>query len=314
MNFAHTSVLLTEVIEGLNIRPDGIYLDGTLGGAGHSLEIVKRLSEKGRHIGIDQDEDAIAAAKKRLSGYENVTTIVRDNYCNFSRIMDEVGVEQVDGILLDLGVSSFQLDEAQRGFSYRNEAPLDMRMDRRNELSAYDVVNGYSEAELARVIYQYGEERYSRNIARKIVNARSQEPIKTTTELSDLICSAIPAKSRRGKHHPAKRTFQAIRIEVNGELTVLSDTLDAMIDRLSDGGRICVITFHSLEDRIVKQKFKVNENPCICPPDFPICVCGRISKGNVITGRPIIPTAQEQTENPRSASAKLRIFERRRAK
>ena len=285
MEFKHTSVLLHETIDNLNIRPDGIYVDGTLGGAGHSSEIVKRLNENGRLIGIDQDEDAIAAASERLKDYS--------------------------GILLDLGVSSFQLDTPERGFTYREEdAPLDMRMDQRQTLTAKDIVNDYSESELYRIIRDYGEDRFAKNIAKHIVAARAKKPIETTGELTAIIRASIPMKVQSTGGHPAKRTFQAIRIELNRELEVLSDTLDEMIDLLEEDGRICIITFHSLEDRIVKNIFRKNENPCTCPKEFPVCVCGKKPKGKVITRKPILPTKSEMEENPRAKSAKLRVFER----
>ena len=312
MEFKHTSVLLHETIDNLNIRPDGIYVDGTLGGAGHSSEIVKRLNENGRLIGIDQDEDAIAAASERLKDYSDKVTIIRSNYCNMKEELNRIGVTKVNGILLDLGVSSFQLDTPERGFTYREEdAPLDMRMDQRQSQTASDIVNGYEEKELYRIIRDYGEDKFAKNIAKHIVAARQQSPIRTTGELTEIIRQCIPMKMQVTGGHPAKRTFQAIRIELNRELDVLRESLDGMIDLLDDGGRICIITFHSLEDRIVKTIFRKNENPCTCPSDFPVCVCGKKSKGKVITRKPILPTTAEQEENPRSKSAKLRIFERR---
>ena len=312
MNFQHTSVLLEETIANLKIKPDGTYVDGTLGGAGHASEVCKRLSATGRFIGIDQDDAAIAAAGERLREFGERVTIIRSNYCNMVSRLQERGILGVDGILLDLGVSSYQLDTAERGFTYREDAPLDMRMDQRAELSAYDVVNGYSEEQLVRILRDYGEERLARNIARNICTARQEEPIRTTGELTEIIKRSIPAKIRATGGHPAKRTFQAIRIEVNQELTVLEESLDGMIDLLNDGGRLCVITFHSLEDRIVKNIFRKNEHPCTCPPDFPVCVCGKKSKGAVITRKPILPGEEEMTVNPRSKSAKLRVFERKR--
>lgn len=312
MNFQHTSVLLEETIANLKIKPDGTYVDGTLGGAGHASEVCKRLSATGRFIGIDQDDAAIAAAGERLREFGERVTIIRSNYCNMVSRLQERGILGVDGILLDLGVSSYQLDTAERGFTYREDAPLDMRMDQRAELSAYDVVNGYSEEQLVRILRDYGEERFARNIARNICTARQEEPIRTTGELTEIIKRSIPAKIRATGGHPAKRTFQAIRIEVNQELTVLEESLDGMIDLLTDGGRLCVITFHSLEDRIVKNIFRKNEHPCTCPPDFPVCVCGKKSKGTVITRKPILPGEEEMTVNPRSKSAKLRVFERKR--
>ncbi|MFQ9014549.1 MAG: 16S rRNA (cytosine(1402)-N(4))-methyltransferase RsmH [Lacrimispora saccharolytica] len=312
MNFQHTSVLLEETIANLKIKPDGTYVDGTLGGAGHASEVCKRLSATGRFIGIDQDDAAIAAAGERLREFGERVTIIRSNYCNMVSRLQERGILGVDGILLDLGVSSYQLDTAERGFTYREDAPLDMRMDQRAELSAFDVVNGYSEEQLVRILRDYGEERFARNIARNICTARQEEPIRTTGELTEIIKRSIPAKIRATGGHPAKRTFQAIRIEVNQELTVLEESLDGMIDLLNDGGRLCVITFHSLEDRIVKNIFRKNEHPCTCPPDFPVCVCGKKSKGTVITRKPILPGEEEMTVNPRSKSAKLRVFERKR--
>ena len=312
MNFQHTSVLLEETIANLKIKPDGTYVDGTLGGAGHASEVCKRLSATGRFIGIDQDDAAIAAAGERLREFGERVTIIRSNYCNMVSRLQERGILGVDGILLDLGVSSYQLDTAERGFTYREDAPLDMRMDQRAELSAYDVVNGYSEEQLVRILRDYGEERFARNIARNICTARQEEPIRTTGELTEIIKRSIPAKIRATGGHPAKRTFQAIRIEVNQELTVLEESLDGMIDLLNDGGRLCVITFHSLEDRIVKNILRKNEHPCTCPPDFPVCVSGKKSKGTVITRKPILPGEEEMTVNPRSKSAKLRVFERKR--
>ena len=311
MEFSHTSVLLNETIENLKIKPDGIYVDGTLGGAGHSSHICERLSATGRLIGIDQDEAAIAAAGKRLEPFQNQVTIIRSNYCDMVPRLAEIGVTGVDGILLDLGVSSYQLDNAERGFTYREDVPLDMRMDQRNALSAYEVVNDYSEENLSRILHEYGEERFARKIAHNICVSRQQAPIRTTGELIEIIKRSIPAKIRATGGHPAKRTFQAIRIEVNQELTVLSESLDGMIDLLNDGGRLCVITFHSLEDRIVKNIFRKNEHPCTCPPEFPVCVCGKKSKGTVVTRKPILPGEEEMETNPRSKSAKLRVFERK---
>ena len=309
MEFAHKSVLLEETIDNLNIKPDGIYVDGTLGGAGHSEQIVKRLGEGGRLIGIDQDEDAIAAASKRLEPYGDKVTIVRDNYQNFRRILDELNIQKVDGILLDLGVSSYQLDNADRGFTYRFDAPLDMRMDNRQTKTAKDIVNDYSEAELFRILKDYGEERYAKSIAYHICKYRENKVIETTEELNDIIRGSIPAKARNGQGHPSKQTFQAIRIELNRELDVLRDSIDGMIASLNPGGRLCIITFHSLEDRIVKLAFRKNENPCICPPNFPVCTCGRKPLGKVITRKPIIPGERELEENSRSKSSKLRVFE-----
>lgn len=307
--FKHKSVLLEEVIEGLHIRPEGTYVDGTLGGGGHSFHILQRLNDQGRLIGIDQDDAAVAAAGERLEGFTNVT-IVRDNYCNIGRVLEELGINEVDGILLDLGVSSYQLDTPERGFSYNSDSPLDMRMDTRGSKTAADIVNGYPTDELARVIRTYGEEKYAASIAKHITAAREGGPIKTTGELVEIIRSSMPAKELRKAGHPAKQTFQALRIELNNELKVLTDTLETMIDILAPGGRIAVITFHSLEDRTVKNIFRTAENPCICPPDFPVCTCGRRSKGKVITRKPVIPSEAEMEDNPRSKSAKLRIFEK----
>lgn len=310
MEFAHVSVLLKETIEQLNIRPDGIYVDGTLGGGGHAYEVCKRLSDKGRFIGIDQDADAILAAGERLKEFGDRVTIVRSNYCNMRMELQKLGIDRVDGILLDLGVSSYQLDTAMRGFTYREDAPLDMRMDQRQNKTARDIVNGYSEAELYRVIRDYGEDKFAKNIAKHIVAAREKKPIETTGELSEIIKGAIPAKVRMNGGHPAKKTFQAIRIELNGELEVLKNSLDDMIDLLNPGGRICVITFHSLEDRIVKTIFRTNENPCTCPSNFPVCVCGNKPKGRLAVKKPIVPGEEELEENKRSKSSKLRVFER----
>ncbi len=310
MDFEHTPVLLGETIEALRIRPDGIYLDGTLGGAGHSFEIASRLGTDGRLVGIDQDGEALTAAGERLKSFSDRVSLVRDNYENFARVLDGLGIGRVDGILLDLGVSSYQIDEPSRGFSYMEDAPLDMRMDTRSSLTARDIVNDYSEAELYRIIRDYGEDSFAKNIAKHIVLARKKAPIETTGELVAIIRSAIPAKVQAKGGHPAKKTFQALRIECNRELAVLENSLDAMIGRLKPGGRIAVITFHSLEDRIVKNKFRENENPCICPPDFPVCVCGRVSRGHVVTRKPVVPTGKEQERNSRAKSAKLRVFER----
>ncbi|MBQ8637919.1 MAG: 16S rRNA (cytosine(1402)-N(4))-methyltransferase RsmH [Lachnospiraceae bacterium] len=309
MEFHHVPIMLNEVIEHLDIKPDGCYVDGTLGGGGHSYHIAEKLTEGGRLIGIDQDADAIAAAGKRLEPFGDRVTIVRSNYVRFAEILDELEIDRVDGILLDLGVSSYQLDQADRGFTYREDVPLDMRMDQRKEQTAADIVNQYSEMELFRMIRDYGEDKFAKNIAKHIVAARQKAPIQTTGELAEIIKGAIPAKFRMNGH-PAKQTFQAIRIELNAELDVLTASLDQMIERLAPGGRLCIITFHSLEDRIVKNCFRENENPCICPSHFPVCVCGRKSKGKVITRKPVIPSAQEQEENSRSRSAKLRVFER----
>lgn len=311
MEFKHKSVLLEETIENLNIKPDGIYVDGTLGGGGHSYHIAEQLSSNGRLIGIDQDADAIAAATKRLEPFSDRVTIVRNNYCNFEQVLKELSIDKVDGIVLDLGVSSYQLDTAERGFTYKTDAPLDMRMDQRQQLTAKDIVNTYSEVDLYRIIRDYGEDRFAKNIARHIVSARQIKPIETTFELNEVIKAAIPMKVRAVGGHPAKKTFQAIRIELNHELDVLEDSIDTMIDHLNDKGRICIITFHSLEDRIVKTRFRNCENPCTCPPDFPVCVCGKKSKGKVITRKPIVPSEEELEENKRSKSSKLRVFERR---
>lgn len=311
MEFQHTPVLLKEVIDGLCIKPDGIYVDGTLGGGGHSYEIAKRLTAGGRLIGIDQDEDAVDAAGQKLSEFADRILIVRDNYCNMDRVLDKLQIGKVDGIFLDIGVSSHQLDDASRGFTYRENAPLDMRMDKRQSITAKDIVNTYSEVDLHRILRDYGEEKSAARIAKKIIEKRQMRSIETTLELAEIVKEAVPARFREAKGHPAKRTFQAIRIELNRELEVLEQSIDTMIDRLNDGGRLCIITFHSLEDRIVKQKFKDNENPCTCPPDFPVCVCGKKSKGRIITRRPVIPTKAEMEQNRRSKSSKLRIFERR---
>lgn len=311
MEFAHKSVLLEETVGNLKIKPDGIYVDGTLGGGGHAYEVCRQLSDKGRFFGIDQDDAAIQAAGKRLAEFGDKVTIIRSNYCNMVDALKEQGITGVDGIVLDLGVSSYQLDTAERGFTYReDDAPLDMRMDRRQTLTASDIVNGYSEKDLYRIIRDFGEDKFAKNIAKHIVMAREQAPITTTGELTEVIKRAIPMKVRVTGGHPSKRTFQAIRIELNHELDVLQNSLDGMIDFLNDGGRINIITFHSLEDRIVKTIFKKNENPCICPKNFPVCVCGNESKGKVITRKPILPGETELEENSRSKSAKLRIFER----
>lgn len=306
MSFEHKSVLLNEVIEGLDIKPDGIYVDGTLGGAGHSMKILEKLSDKGRLIGIDQDADAIAAASKRLENFSNFTA-VRSNYEDMPRILRELGIDKVDGILLDLGVSSYQLDTVERGFSYRFDSKLDMRMDVRQNVTAEMIVNEYTEKELFRIIRDYGEEQFAQNIAKHIVIARQEKAIETTFELNEIIKNSIPAKMRQNGH-PSKKTFQAIRIECNRELEVLKNSLEGMIDCLKPDGRLAIITFHSLEDRIVKNAFRTAENPCICPPEFPVCVCGRKSKGKVVTRKPIIPSKEEMEENSRSKSSKLRIF------
>lgn len=310
MEFNHKSVLLEEVIRGLNIKSDGIYVDGTLGGAGHGGAVCSKLGKYGRFIGIDQDEDAIAVSMQRLSPYGDMVTIVRSNYSDMVNVLQRLGVEKVDGITLDLGVSSFQLDTAERGFSYRYDAPLDMRMDKRQELSAYQVVNEYSEMELFHLIRDYGEDKFAKNIAKNIVIEREKEPIETTGRLSEIISYSIPMKIKKQGGHPAKRTFQAIRIEVNHELEVLEQNLQDMIELLAPGGRLCIITFHSLEDRIVKKAFRKAQNPCTCPPDFPVCMCGKKPLGKQVTRKPILPGEEEMAENPRAKSAKLRIFER----
>ena len=310
MAFKHKSVLLEETVDGLAIKPDGIYVDGTLGGGGHAFEVCSRLNEQGRFIGIDQDAAAIEAASERLRDFGEKVTIIRSNYCEMKSRLHEIGVDKVDGIVIDLGVSSYQLDTAERGFSYRVDAPLDMRMDQRQQLTAREIVNTYSEADLFRVIRDYGEDKFAKNIAKHIVMERQKAPIETTGQLNEIIRHAIPMKFQKTAGHPSKRTFQAIRIELNRELDVLRESLDDMIEMLNPGGRICIITFHSLEDRIVKSAFRKNENPCICPSYFPVCVCGNVSKGKVITRKPILPSEEELEYNSRSKSAKLRIFER----
>jgi 16S rRNA (cytosine1402-N4)-methyltransferase len=308
MEFEHTSVLLKETVDNLRIKPDGIYLDGTLGGGGHSYAIASALSSEGRLIGIDQDEAAIEAAGRRLKPCQDRVTLIRDNYCNARHALKQIGIDKVDGIVLDLGVSSFQLDNSERGFSYRYDTTLDMRMDLRQSLTARDIINQYTETELYRVIKDYGEEQFAKNIAKHIVKARADRPIETTGELNEIIKAAIPARMRAVGGHPSKRTFQAVRIECNRELEVLRESLDDLIDLLSPEGRICIITFHSLEDRIVKTAFRRNENPCVCPPDFPVCVCGQVSRGRVISRKPILPSEEEMETNKRSKSAKLRVF------
>ncbi|MDS0527297.1 16S rRNA (cytosine(1402)-N(4))-methyltransferase RsmH [Clostridium sp. SHJSY1] len=309
MEFKHISVLLNECLEGLNIKEDGIYVDCTLGGAGHSSHILKRLSNEGLLIGIDQDQDALKAAKERLKEYNNIK-FVHNNFHNIDSILESLDIPKVDGILMDLGVSSYQLDEGERGFSYMKDAPLDMRMNRENDFSAYDVINNYSLDELYKIIKDYGEERFAKRIATFIVDRRSEKPIETTLELVDIIKAAIPAKARRDGPHPAKRTFQAIRIEVNGELRILNKAIEDGVDRLNIGGRMAIITFHSLEDRIVKLKFRELADPCMCPKEFPICVCGKKPLVKLISRKAIDPTKDEVEENPRSRSAKLRIIER----
>ncbi len=312
MEFNHKSVLLDETVESLNVKSGGIYVDGTLGGGGHSYQILKRMNGKGRLIGIDQDEDAICAATERLREYGDMVTIVRDNYCNIKNVLDNLGITGVDGIVLDLGVSSYQLDTSERGFSYMEDGPLDMRMDNRKNITAEDIVNDYSEMELFHIIRDYGEDKFAKNIAKHIVMERQKERITTTGQLADIVKAAIPMKVRAAKGgHPAKKTFQAIRIELNRELDVLKQSIDTMIDLLNDDGRLCIITFHSLEDRIVKNSFRKNENPCTCPPDFPVCVCGKKSKGKIITRKPVVPSAEELEENRRAKSSKLRVFERK---
>lgn len=308
MEFKHVSVLLNECIEALNIRENGIYVDCTLGGGGHSLEILKKLNGTGRLIGIDQDTNALAAAKERLGEYSNVT-YVHNNFYNIEEILDNLQVEKVDGILMDLGVSSHQLDEAERGFSYMKDAPLDMRMNRESSLSAYEVVNNYSEEELYRIIKEYGEDRFAKKIANHIAESRKLKPVQTTLELVDIIRTAIPGKFQR-EGHPAKKTFQAVRIEVNRELGILDKAIGDSITKLSTGGRIAIITFHSLEDRLVKNKFRQQENPCICPKDFPVCVCGKKPTVKIITKKPIEPAKEEMESNSRSKSAKLRVAEK----
>ena len=311
MAFEHLSVLLEETIDSLNIRPDGIYVDGTLGGGGHASEVCRRLGDKGCLIGIDQDADAIQAAGARLAPFGEKVTIVRSNYEQIETVLKGLGIDRVDGIYLDLGVSSYQLDTAERGFTYReDDAPLDMRMDQRNTQTAADIVNTYSESDLYRIIRDYGEDRFAKNIAKHIVRRREEKPFETTGELNEVIKAAIPAKVRAVGGHPSKRTFQAIRIELNQELDVLERSIDRMIDLLNPGGRLSIITFHSLEDRMVKNSFRRNENPCTCPPGFPVCMCGKKSKGTVVTRKPILPSAEELEANRRSKSAKLRVFER----
>lgn len=310
MEFRHTSVLLKETIEALNIMPGGVYLDGTLGGGGHAFEVCKKLNDNGRLYGIDQDADAIIAAGKRLEEFGKKAVIIRDNYCNAREVLREQGVEKVDGIVLDLGVSSYQLDTVERGFTYKYDTPLDMRMDQRQMLTARNIVNEYDEKMLYRVIRDYGEDQFAKNIAKHIVQARRNKPIETTFELNEVIRAAIPAKLRAAGGHPSKRTFQAIRIECNHELEVLRNTLGDLIHLLHPQGRLCIITFHSLEDRIVKSFFKEMENPCTCPPEFPVCICGKLPYGRVVTRKPVLPSQEELEVNSRSKSAKLRVFER----
>ena len=309
--YGHKPVLLDECLEALAIRPDGVYLDGTLGRAGHSLEILRRLTAGGRLIGLDRDGTALEAARVRLAEYADRVTLVHSNFSRLAEVLDDLHIDAVDGMLFDLGVSSPQLDDASRGFSYMQDAPLDMRMDTSAPLSAADIVNTWSQEELRRILFEYGEERYAPAIARAIVRARETAPVKTTLELVEIIKSAMPPAALREKQHPAKRSFQAIRIAVNGELDALPPMLRAAVDGLNPGGRLAVITFHSLEDRIVKNIFKENEDPCICPKEFPVCVCGRKSKGKVITRKPIVPSEEELLENKRSKSSKLRVFKRK---
>lgn len=310
MEFAHIPVMLNECIEGLNIKADGTYVDGTVGGAGHSIEIVKRLSENGRLICVDKDEDALKVAGERLAPYKDRVTFIHDDYKNLVNELDSIGVGKVDGILLDLGVSSYQLDNAERGFSYMKDAPLDMRMDRSQRISAHEVVNGYTESELARILFDYGEEKLARQIARNIVRARSEKPVETTLELAKIVEDTYPAKTRWKFGHPAKRTFQAIRIEVNDELSSLGEAVTAMARRLEKGGRMAVITFHSLEDRIVKSAFKELSLACTCPPDFPVCVCGKVQEVELVNKKPITASEEELENNSRSQSAKLRVIEK----
>lgn len=310
MEFKHVSVLLPECIEGLSIKPDGIYVDGTLGGGGHASAVCERLSEKGTLIGIDRDSDALAAAEERLSGYGCRKIFVKSNYSDIKEVLEDNGIDAIDGALLDLGVSSFQLDNAERGFSYMNDAPLDMRMNREDALTAKDVVNEYSKGDLTRIISTHGEERWASRIASFIVEARKEKPVETTGELTEIIKAAVPASARRTGPHPAKRTFQAIRIEVNDELGQLEKAVEDFCDVLAPGGRLCVISFHSLEDRIVKDIIARRANPCTCPPDIPVCVCGKVADIKKVTRKPVLPTAEEQEENPRARSAKLRICEK----
>ena len=309
MEFKHISVLLNECLEGLAIKENGTYVDCTLGGAGHSSHILKKLSSKGTLIGIDQDNDALRAAKEKLKDYSNVK-FVHNNFYNIDSILTSLDIPNVDGILMDLGVSSYQLDEGERGFSYMKDAPLDMRMDRDRDFSAYDVVNTYSEEDLYRIIRDYGEEKFAKRIAKFIVDRRTDKPIETTLELVDIIKAAIPTKARREGPHPAKRTFQAIRIEVNGELAILNKAIEDGVKHLNKGGRMAIITFHSLEDRIVKLKYRELANPCTCPKEFPVCICGKKHLVKIISRKAIEPSKEEVEENPRSRSAKLRVIEK----
>ena len=311
MDFNHVPVLYSECLDNLNIKPDGVYVDGTVGGAGHALGIGERLSEKGMLIGIDRDDDALRAAAQRLNGLDCRCELVKRTYAEIKDVLSELNVSGIDGALLDIGVSSFQLDNVKRGFSYMHDAPLDMRMNRSDSLSAYDVVNKYSQKDLAEIIKKYGEERWASRIADFIVKARKQGDIKSTGELVDIIKAAIPASARREGPHPAKRTFQAIRIEVNRELEQLEEAIDRFCDVLNPGGRLCIITFHSLEDRIVKETFHRRLNPCTCPPEFPVCVCGKVADVVKVTGKPITASEEELEQNPRSRSAKLRVIEKR---
>jgi len=311
MEFHHIPIMLDSVLEHLNIRPNGVYVDGTVGGAGHSVEILKKLTGNGRLIAIDQDRDAVETSRERLAAVSDRATVVKSNFVNFDIVLNDLGVGAVDGVLLDLGVSSYQFDHADRGFSYRFDAPLDMRMDQTQDETAADIVNDYSEDELVRILREYGEEPFARRIASNICKAREKKPIRTTFELNELITSSIPASARRNGGHPSKQTYQAIRIALNRELQVLEESIGQMIRRLSSGGRLCIITFHSLEDRIVKNAMRTAERPCICPPDFPVCVCGRLPQGRVITKKPIVPDADELKGNPRAKSAKLRVFEKK---
>jgi 16S rRNA (cytosine1402-N4)-methyltransferase len=309
MEFKHISVLLNECLQGLDIKEDGIYVDCTLGGAGHSSHVLKRLSKDGMLIGIDQDKDALKAAKERLKEYENVQ-FVHNNFYNIENILETLDIPKVDGILMDLGVSSYQLDQGERGFSYMKDAPLDMRMNRDNEFSAYEVINNYTFDDLLKIIRNYGEEKFAKRVTTFIVDRRAKKPIETTLELVDIIKAAIPAKARREGPHPAKRTFQAIRIEVNSELKILNKAIEDGVNKLNKGGRMAIITFHSLEDRIVKLKFRELADPCTCPKEFPICACGKKPLVRLIKRKAIEPTEEEVEENPRSRSAKLRVIER----
>ena len=311
MDFSHIPVLLNETIELLSVKPSGVYLDGTAGGGGHSYEIAKRLTEGGKLFSTDRDGEAVRAAEERLTPFKDRVQVIRGNYADYRELIAPYGVEKLDGILLDLGVSSHQFDDPERGFSYRSDGPLDMRMDERDTLTAADILNGYPEKEIYRVLRDFGEEPFAKNIAKHICQRREEEPLRTTFQLVDIIKAAIPAKVREKGGHPAKRTFQALRIETNGELKALREALTTMIDDLNEGGRIAVISFHSLEDRMVKQAFRTAEDPCICPPDFPVCVCGRKPKGFQVTKKPVTASQEELERNPRAKSAKLRVFEKR---